>query len=64
MLAGDHLNTPPATRIPPLPQYATVIKAVQQITDPAARKAAAIAQGLPARVSLMANFTSAWPLRG
>ena len=39
--------------------YDGVIKAVQQITDPAARKAAAIAQGLPARISLMGNFTSA-----
>jgi hypothetical protein len=37
--------------------YNAVIGAIQKIADPAARKAAAIAQGIPARVSLMGNFT-------
>ena len=37
--------------------YAAVIKAVQAITDPAQRQAAARAQGVAARVSLIANAT-------
>jgi hypothetical protein len=39
--------------------YKSVIAAVQAITDPAARRAAAVARGIPARVSLMANMTAA-----
>jgi hypothetical protein len=39
--------------------YNAVIKAVQAIADPAARRAAAVAQGLPARVSLIANVSAA-----
>ncbi len=38
--------------------YNAVISAVEKIPDPAARRAAAIAQGLPARASLMANFST------
>ena len=38
--------------------YNGVIAAIEKIADPAARRAAAIARGVPARVSLMANFTT------
>ncbi len=39
--------------------YNALIKAINAIADPAARRAAAIAQGVPARVSLMANLSTA-----
>jgi hypothetical protein len=38
--------------------YNGVIAAIEKIADPAARRAAALAQGVPARVSLMANFST------
>jgi hypothetical protein len=38
--------------------YNAVIKSIAAIPDPAQRRAAAIAQGIPARVSLMSNFSS------
>ena len=38
--------------------YNTVIANVSQIKDPKARSAAARAKAVPARVSLMTNFTS------
>ena len=37
--------------------YNAVIAKVSAIADPAQKKAAAVAQGIPARVSLMSNFT-------
>jgi hypothetical protein len=39
--------------------YNALIKSISAIADPAQRRAAAIALGIPARVSLMANFSTA-----
>ena len=38
--------------------YNAVIAKVSAIADPAQKKAAAVAQGIPARISLMTNFTA------
>jgi len=43
--------------------YAATIAAIQKISDPTQRQQAAIQQGIPARISLVANTTSmAWDL--